>query len=432
VLALPEPTKQETTRWSTELPPNDVRVVVGEGDWGQFQRGAGHAGLNPVEHTISRPTVAKLHRIWSADLPPMDGHWGSPVVAGRYVYIGGVDDRLYVFAAYGCDELRCPPIWAGVTNAPILSGAAVADGAVYVGAGDRLYAFPAGGCGRRLCGPLWEGRTSGKIKWSSPAVAEGLVFIGTSTYDNAIYAFRAGGCGSSMCEPVWVGRPHKDGTGLDTAPAVADGYVYAQEFNPVVYVFATTGCGATVCQPIQTKSLHWETSEAVSPAVTGGSLFAPLTECFVGDCGLDVFPTLGCAPRDCHPGWVAKTNGGIIASPAVAYGTLFVAAEKLYAFDADGCGARICRARWTAATGGLAFSAPLVAGGVVLVMTSAEPGEGGSGRIVAFDAAGCGRPTCKPLWTTGGLGHTRSSLAVANGILYASGDEELLVAFGVE
>ncbi len=77
------------------------------------------------------------------------------------------------------------PLWSFAAGKEIWSSPAVADGMIYVGSLDtKLYAFDAS-C-RNACLPLWSFATGNGI-WSSPAVAGGMVYIGSS--DHKLYAF---------------------------------------------------------------------------------------------------------------------------------------------------------------------------------------------------------------------------------------------------
>jgi hypothetical protein len=64
---------------------------------------------------------------------------------------------------------------------------------VYVGSGDgRLYAFHASGiigCSGtpKMCSPLWTGATGALINLSSPAIANGFIYVGST--DHKLYAF---------------------------------------------------------------------------------------------------------------------------------------------------------------------------------------------------------------------------------------------------
>src|SRR5215472_16220935 len=77
--------------------------------------------------------------------------------------------------------------WTATTGSSIDSSPAVANGVVYVGSWDgKLYAFKADRCGQPTCSPLWTATTGNQIH-SSPAVANGVVYVGS--YDHKLYAF---------------------------------------------------------------------------------------------------------------------------------------------------------------------------------------------------------------------------------------------------
>jgi hypothetical protein len=101
--------------------------------------------------------------------------------------------------------------WVGVMGDLVdFSSPAIVDGVVYIGSFDgKLYAFDANGCGQEFCSPLWFGATANDIV-SSPAVANGVVYIGSA--DRKLYAFPAKGCGQLSCSPLWTGK-----TGFDRA-----------------------------------------------------------------------------------------------------------------------------------------------------------------------------------------------------------------------
>jgi len=106
----------------------------------------------------------------------------SPSVSGGVVYVGTNNDRrlLALNAATGRQ------LWAARTGGAVLSSPAVANGVVYVGSDDRnVYAYAANN-GRRL----WSARVSGAVD-SGPVVSGGKVFAGTygDVGGGNVYAF---------------------------------------------------------------------------------------------------------------------------------------------------------------------------------------------------------------------------------------------------
>jgi hypothetical protein len=123
--------------------------------------------------------------------------------------------------------------WTDPTGKAIFSSPAVANGVVYVGSeDDKLYAFKAAGCGQSACLPLWTA-TTGKAIFSSPAVANGVVYVGSS--DGKLYAFKAAGCGQPTCSPLWTAII--GGLNDSSSPAVTNGMIYVGSGDGKLYAF---------------------------------------------------------------------------------------------------------------------------------------------------------------------------------------------------
>src|SRR6266571_551392 len=203
----------------------------------------------------------------------------------------------------------------------IYSSPAVAGGVVFVGSADgHLYAFVAS-----TGNFLWAASTGGYIN-SSPAVAKGLVYIGSA--DHKLYAFNAkgyaqslSGCGISACPPIWSAST---GGSIFSSPVVANGVIYVGSEDHKLYAFN---------------------------AATGKVL------------------------------WMASTGDVIHSSPAVDNNVVYVGSEdrKLYAFNAKGCQHPQCSPLWTASTGDAIDSSPTVANRVVYVGSA-------DGKLYAFNA----------------------------------------------
>jgi PQQ-like domain len=112
--------------------------------------------------------------------------------------------------------------------------------------------------------------------------------------------------------------------------------------------------------------------------------------------------------------------GQVTDTPALAHGSLFVPTTNgLVVLDAA-TGAL----KWAAGAGSVRIQ-PAVAGGTVF--TGAE-----DGRVMAFDAFGCGQPFCPPLWNvdTGDAAITGAP-AVNQGRLYVGTADGRLLAYGL-
>jgi outer membrane protein assembly factor BamB len=100
----------------------------------------------------------------------------NPAVAGGNVYVGSSDDNAYCF-----DALTGALIWNYTTGGAVISPPAVADGKVYVGSLDgKLYCLNA-----ETGALIWSYTTASTLFYSSPAVANGVVYITSGN----VYAF---------------------------------------------------------------------------------------------------------------------------------------------------------------------------------------------------------------------------------------------------
>ena len=160
-----------------------------------------------------------------------------------------------------------------------------------------------------------------------------------------------------------------------------------------------------------------------SPAVVGNVAYVGTN---AGQ--LLALPAAGCGSDQCQPLWTAQLSNGAFTTPAVANGLVFISSAgsvenglgRLYAFRAAGCGRPTCRPVWTSPVPNTG-SSPTVAGGVLYIVS-------GDGRLLAFAAAGCGRATCAPMWSGNLKSSAQAAPAVANGLVYATSSERL-VAF---
>ncbi|MEZ4898481.1 MAG: PQQ-binding-like beta-propeller repeat protein [Saprospiraceae bacterium] len=149
--------------------------------------------------------------------------YGSPVVSGDLVYIGGLDSLFHAIQLQTGKE-----VWQFKTGAGIRSTATVVDELVYLNGGDgNIY------CLDRHDGALeWVFQTGSNERYdfadyydSSPVVVDGLLYAGSSDFN--LYAIDAIN-GSEVWHYPTEGMVH-------TTPAVADGSVYFGSFDGYVY-----------------------------------------------------------------------------------------------------------------------------------------------------------------------------------------------------
>jgi len=385
--------------------------------WPMFHNQASHLGYNPFEKTISRSNAQQLGLAWVGIMGDI-ADTSSPAIVNGVAYIGSFDGRLYAFNAEGCGQDLCQPLWSGATGNAVLSSPAVMNGAVYVGSEDhKLYAFAANGCGQSDCAPLWVGLTNGAID-SGPVVTSTTVYVGSE--DHNFYAFSAAGCGQSTCAPLWW---VPTGGGINSAPALVNNILYFGSQDGKLYAVSAQGCGRQVCPPLWTAQVGIIVFGS-SPAVSNGVIYiASFNENNSTDSRLYAFSTK-CAQPVCHPLWSAPAGDFVASSPAVANGVVYLGSgdDLLYAFDANGCGTPSCNFLWRGiAVGAQAalLSAPAVANGLVYV------GEN-NGMVEVFDAAGCGQSICLPV-TQLDIHNEQivsSSPAVVNGAVYVGSADQ--------
>ena len=301
--------------------------------WPMFHYGPEHGGFNPLERRIGPSNVSKLIERWSAGTG--NAVRSSPAVVNGVVYVTSENDTLYAF-----DATSGSPLWNGPLGTVLgWSSPAVVDGVVYVGSGDhRLYAFDATGSSAhctgvspaRTCTPLWTAPTGGFLG-SSPNVVRGVVYV--SSFDNKLYAFDATGSSwhctgvspARTCTPLWT-APFGGPIEMES-PAVANGVVYVGSTDDKVYAFDATGSSAhcigvpsdRTCLPL------WTTTAGTGPpAVANGVLYVGA---FGGPTGFqgglfafDAAGRKGCSgtPKVCTPLWSAPAGGGAESAPAIA------------------------------------------------------------------------------------------------------------------
>jgi len=267
-------------------------------------------------------------------------------------------------------------IWNYTTGNWVASSPAVADGKVYVGSWDcKVYCLDAS-----TGAHIWS-YTTGSCVYSSPAVADGKVYVGSC--DCKVYCLDA-----STGTHVWS---YTTGDYVTSSPAVADGKVYiGSDDNKVYCLDALTG--AHVWNYTPGSDLY--SSPAVADGkVYVGSLFNGKVYCL--------------RSSDGHKVWEFATDvveGG--SSPAVADGKVYIGSSdnKVHCLNAS-TGAHV----WSYTTGGGVDSSPAVADGKVYV---------GSWdcKVYCLDAL-----TGTHVWNyTIGIGccGVRSSPAVADGKVY--------------
>jgi hypothetical protein len=171
------------------------------------------------------------------------GSMSSPAVSGSVVYAESTDE-LFAFDAGGVTNCSgtlttCSALWTAAlpVQPEVYASPAVANGIVYAGT-STLDAFDANGVTNcsgtpKTCTPLWSYSAGNPI--ASPSVADGLVYLGeagsSGSTGSEFWAFDANGktdCSGTptVCTPLWTGAT----TGVVTgSPAIANGKVYVTD-----------------------------------------------------------------------------------------------------------------------------------------------------------------------------------------------------------
>jgi outer membrane protein assembly factor BamB len=141
----------------------------------------------------------------------------------------GVGGWAYANSSSGSGRAPAPSrlLWARETGGPVSSGAALADGILYIGSDDgKVHAFEAAS-GR----PVRTFPTSGAVS-GGVSVAGGTLFAGSA--DHEVHAFRVGTGGKD-----WV---YRTGGPVNCTPTIANGTVYIGSDDGHVYAIdAGTG-----------------------------------------------------------------------------------------------------------------------------------------------------------------------------------------------
>jgi outer membrane protein assembly factor BamB len=352
-------------------------LVAGPG-WTQFRYDGSNSGYNPTETILSPGTVPALQVAWSRWMG--SEVFATPAVADGVVYAASSAGQLSAF-----DARSGRPLWSASVGASIWSSPAVADGIVCVVAvrENKVYAFDA---------------MSGSLLWatpgdpgfpsdSSPAIANGVVYVGLG--DHYLHAYNAR-TGAELWRLVMPG-------GIDSSPAVVAGVVYVGAYQGVYAVDARAGTVrwlADVDYPFSNSA----------PAVTNGTVY-------ISDDNGNLY-ALDAATGVLR--WSRQT-GSNLNSVAVANGVVYVGDYWGEVEARDGTTGALL---WSQVTGRV-YSSPTVANGVVYVGTE-EPST-----LAAFNAA-----DGTPLWSTstGHSGNT-SSPVVTDGTVYIGAPNFRLYAY---
>jgi outer membrane protein assembly factor BamB len=275
--------------------------------------------------------------------------WSSPAVQGNTVYFGSDDGYLYAVEA-GTGQLK----WKVKTSDRVRVRPAIADGTVYFASDDGyLYALEAetGQEQWRLdIGNAAVQRLlpANDYNWdylaSSPAVADGMIYIGSA--DGFLYAVYA-----QTGQPAWR---FQTGDRVRSSPAVAYGMVYVGSWDGLIYAVDAQSGQEKWRFDVSTQYRHVQPS----PTIVDGVVYIGARNSPV--CALDA--------QTGEQIWAFKyLHEWVESSAAVVDAEVYVgssADSRLYVLDsATG------ELAWDFNTVGYAFCSPAVSDGVVYMGT---------------------------------------------------------------
>ncbi len=400
------------------------------GCWPSPGQGPNRDAHNTQETTLTAANVASLDEIWAA---PLDGPAFEPVnnPSGEVVTGHGgvyVNDRG---AAYRFDLATGERDWT--FDLPAFPEGQLAEmGQVVVAEDDVLVGYGSVGD--------WFGE--GSI-WTTtrrdPATGTARSTLYTGGQPMAVRGDDALLAGNRCTEGIACTARY---TVFDLVGGDATGGVVG--INLSRYAPPTLGSNAVfstniVLQPTPSSQVQahpltginpgplWVTSLGQMAAAMAPVLSADESTLYVGTAGASAGQGHTLFALDAYTGailWSVGVGGQVTAAPALAEGVLYVpTATGLVAVDDEGT------VLWRAQPGTWISGQPAVAGGVVY--TGAL-----DGTVRAFDADGCGSPTCSTLWSATTDDPVISAPVVSDAQLYVvsatNNEAGHLVAFGLE
>ncbi len=311
-------------------------------------------------------------------------------------------------------------LWSYQTGRMVQSSPAVANGFVFVGSRDsQLFCLNASN-GEAI----WKFPFHSEV-WSSPTVYDGVVYVGTD--DGSLYCLNV-----TNGNPIWGS---KVGRVVRSSPAIVDDRMYIGAWDQRIFCLnATDG----------TPIWNYTTTSRVqsSPAVSNGILYVATDNYYLyalnATTGDEIWSrhtgSINSSPAvnngDVYIGsydgyvyalnastgdqiWRYQTEDSVESSPAVAHGCVYVGSDNnnLYCLNAS-TGQKI----WQSPTGYWVISSPAVADGNVYVGSE-------DCNIYGFNAS-----TGAKQWsyTTGNI--IESSPAIVNNTLYIGSDDQNVYA----
>jgi outer membrane protein assembly factor BamB len=183
---------------------------------------------------------------WKSEAFAGDRLWTTPVVDGDKIYVSSFDGCLYVLSA---EDGQLLP-WRFEAESGFASSPAVYDGLVFIGSFDRnLYALRLGSDE-----PVWK-LAGGNWFWAPPVVSDGIVYAGCT--DGLLYAVDA-----ASGQEIWP-QPFATSGSIVASPLLVDNVlVVACDSGDLYLVDVKTGSGERIGNPQFPGSTDRPTIEA--------------------------------------------------------------------------------------------------------------------------------------------------------------------------
>jgi len=210
-----------------DLPiPRISEISPLEETWPMFRHDSRHTGYS------SSKSPDTNHTMWTSE--NVEGYLvSSPTIVDGKVFVGGTpggSSSVYCF-----NETTGELVWKSVgegTN----SSACVVNGKVFIGSySGNVYCLNASNGDK-----IWNLNIGGMIE-ASPTVVDGKVFIGSQKHETAPYFYETTNyfycLNESSADIIWKFEADGSGQGLASSPAVADGRVFIGFDDGNIYCF---------------------------------------------------------------------------------------------------------------------------------------------------------------------------------------------------
>ena len=384
---------------SRPLPPptSNITVAPASGEWAMFRRDERHTAY---QEAMTANPVGKVRWTFVTDAPM----YSSPAVADGVVYLLTGDRRVVAL-----EVATGRPLWEAPTTGPQNSAPAVADGVLYFGLRDGRVRALSTKDGQSL----WGFQTGGPI-YASPVVWKGVVYVGSA--DRHFYALDAktGALRWKFRAGDWI---------ESSAVIVGDLVAFGSRDRSIYFLDAYSGA-----KRLEIKTAGMVTS---SPAAWGSIVFfgsddAALravdsrkrnypgewvvrriwTQLYIWYMAPKISPQTGFL-------WGTLYQGPILSSPAVDGKRVYFGSwdKKIHAVDME-----TGKKHWEYATKDIVISSPAVAGGRVYVGSR-------DGHLYALNA-----DTGQLVWQFTTKDWITASPTVAEGMVFIASQDGTLYA----